>query len=260
MTGPAARDIAFVAPPSFRSCPAESAVNWADSLAWVDEDSIRQGNSERKRRFQTLAGDDVAVYFEIGGNVHQSRENYGLAVRRDNEWSYQTAESPSYGARPPLPPPPNPDGSLPPPESYSCTGLHLKARGAPTERLETALEAFLDDGCRAYLPVYVPAPLHLLDPEAQACGYGADASIIVETAYGTEHYAQTCPVPGSTLSELMSAFEAARRPDDFTYFGISQSFSVTLQYPPSETRLASACREVAESRGYQIDFDDPFEW
>ena len=255
-TPPNARDVAFVQPPGFRSCPAERAVDWDASLGWVDEPAITAGNAEYSRRFDDLTGDDVAVYYESGGDV----ENFGLAVRREGEWVYQTAQGPDYRAPPPLPAPPGPDGSPPPPERYSCTGPHLKARGRASDRLETALEAFLGDGCRAYLPVLVPAPLTLRDPDARTCGYGTTAQIIVETASGVQHYAQTCPVPGSTLAELVHAFNGARRPENPRFYGPEQTFSAVLNTPPSESRRAAACREIAETRGYNIDFEDPFTW
>lgn len=138
--------------------------------------------------------------------------------------------------------------------------MHVKARGNVPQGLEAALEAFLGDGCRAYLPTFIPAPLQFRDPETQPCGYGTTSHITVETAYGVQHYSQTCPVPGSSLAELMQAFQYTSSPDTARYYGPSESFSVTLDYPPSRASLAAACQAQARTEGTDIDFSNPFEW
>lgn len=254
---PNQRSIAFADISGYNSCTAERSVDWDRSLGWVDLQAIELRNEERTRWAPDLTGDDVAVYHEIRG---RSRSNYALATRRGGAWTLRTAQSPDYSMPPPPPPPPEPGVEAPPPESYSCSGLHVKASGDAPQNLEAALEAFLGDGCRAYLPASIPAPLHFIDPEAQPCGYGTTSHITVETAFGVQHYSQTCPVPGSSLAELMQAFRSTTTPASARYYGASESFSVTLNNRPSRSSLASACQRRARTEGIDIDFSNPFEW
>lgn len=261
MSAPVNRDIAFAEPPGFAQCPAENAVDWEGSLSWVDLDDVARRQSEGGRVYDDLTGDDVAVHFYAGANIHVGRVNYGRAVRRNGIWTYETAQSPNSLVPPPPPPPPPPPGAPAiEPQDYACTGLHYKARGVPGAELEAALEAFLDDGCRAYIPPYTPAPLFMRNENGRDCSDGAAYSIRVETAEGVEHYDRGCAIPGSTLTDLMRAFERAPSPQDAVRYSADTRAFVTLMPEPSHDRIAMQCRRLLLETGTEIDLDDPFQW
>ena len=69
-----------------------------------------------------------------------------------------------------------------------------------------------------------------------------------------------CFVPGSTLETLMRALEGQRTPLSATLMRPEPAFTVTLDASSSNRQIARACREIAEERGYAIDYDDPFQW
>jgi hypothetical protein len=171
----------------------------------------------------------------------------------------ETAESPdSLMSRPPPPPPP---GAEPvPDETFACTGRHFKSRGAPGERLITAIEAFLADGCRAHLPNVIPGLLFMREGSGRDCADGAGYRLRIETATHVEDYSVGCFVPGSSLEALMRALEGQRTPLDATLMRPQPAFTAPLSPSASHYQIDRACRDIAEECGYEIDYDDPFQW
>jgi hypothetical protein len=256
----------LAAPAPLSQCPAESAVDWEGTLSWVDLEGAAERQAARGRTYEDLRGDDVAVIFYAGPSMTVGRTNHSRIVRRDGAWSMETAESPDSlipPAPPPLPPPPLPPGAPPRPdpvETYACTGYHYKSHGEPGADLIAAIEGFLGDGCRAHLPHVIPGLLFMRGANGRDCADGAGYRIRIETAGSIENYSIGCDVPGSTAETLRRALESARTPENASSMGPEPAFSVTLAPAQSRYRVAQACREIAEERGDEIDYDDPFQW
>lgn len=253
----------FADPVRLSQCPAENAVDWEGTLSWVDLEGAAERQAARGRTYDDLSGEDVAIVFYAGPSLTVGRTNYSRIVRRDGIWSMETAESPDT-LMPPLPPPPPPPPGAPaapdPVEEYACTGYHYKSRGEPSEALISAIEGFLGDGCRTHLPHVIPGIIFMRDANGRDCADGAGYRIRIETAGSVDYYSIGCDVPGSTIETLRRALEAARSPVDGSALQPHPAFSVTLAPGRSRYHVARACREIAEQRGYDIDFDDPFQW
>ncbi|WP_440958264.1 hypothetical protein ACFELO_13355 [Oceanicaulis sp. LC35] len=257
-TAPQERPIAFVDPPAYRQCPAESAVDWPFSLSWVEERGFADdfpaypGWSDRI----ALSGDDVLVRFHASANIHVGAARWVRARRTDGQWTVQTATSPNSAMPPPPPPHPPPYTQV----AHQCHGLHFKLEGVATDALAEALDAFLSDGCRAYLPPFIPAPLYLHDANGRGCEDGAHFVLQVETASGVEQYRQSCGVPGASLTHVMRALthETPENAERMTV--LPQEMTVTMRDWASVWEIEQACRAEAETQALDIDFNDPFEW
>lgn len=264
MGGSGAERTVFAAPQPLSQCPAENAVDWEGTLSWVDLDRAAARQAERGRTYDDLSGDDVAVIFYAGPSMTVGRTNHSRIVRRDGRWSMETAESPdALMWRPPPPPPPPPPGAAVQPdpvEDFACTGRHYKSRGEPSAELIAAIEEFLADGCRAHLPHVIPGIVFMREANGRDCADGASYRIRIETADSVHSYSIGCDVPGSTMETLRRALETERSPINGSPLRPQPPFAVTLDASSSNSRIDRACREVAEARGYEIDYDDPFQW
>ncbi len=260
---PGAERSVFAEPLPLSSCPAENAVDWEGTLSWVDLEGAAQRQAARGRTYDDLSGDDVAVIFYAGPSLTVGRTNHSRIVRRDGSWSMETAESPNSLIPPTPPPPPPPPGAPPAPdpvETYACTGYHYKAQGEPSGALIEAIEGFLGDGCRTHLPHVIPGIIFMRDANGRDCADGAGYRIRIETADSVHDYSIGCDVPGSTVATLRRALESERSPVNGSALQPHPAFSVTMAPAQSRYRVAQACREIAEERGYEIDYDDPFQW
>lgn len=256
-TPPENRDIAFAEPPGFRQCPALTAVDWPGSLSWVIERGVDQNRPSYAGWDAPveLSGDDVIVNFYVGANIHVGRTNWVRAARRDGVWTIQTAVGPDSRMPPPPPPSPPPWNEV----AHQCIGHHFKAEGEASAELVAALEAFLGDGCRAYIPPFVPAPLYMRDANGRGCEDGALFELQIRTATGTERYSQACAIPGSSLETVMRALERAW-PENGAAMTPLPAMSVTLRDWASRYEIEQACRVEYEALELDIDYNDPFQW
>lgn len=256
-TPPHERSIAFVDPPGYRQCPALTAVDWPGSLSWVEERGIADsfpaypGWADPSE----LTGDDVLVRYHASANIHVGAAKWVRARRTDGRWRIQTATSPNSNMPPPPPPHPPPYAQV----AHQCRGLHFKLEGDTTDDLAATLDAFLGDGCRAYIPPFIPAPLYLRNANGRGCEDGAFFVLQVETANSVEQYRQACAIPDASLSDVIAALERAV-PTDPAPMTVMPAMTVTLRDWASFWEVEEACRAEAEERELDINFNDPFEW
>lgn len=256
-TPPHERPIAFVDPPAYPDCPAVSAVDWPGSLSWVEERGIADDFPDYPGWSDPsdLTGDDVLIRYHVSANIHVGAARWVRARRTDGRWSIQTATSPNSNMPPPPPPHPPPYTQI----AHQCRGLHFKLEGEATAELAATLDAFLADGCRAYIPPFIPAPLYLRDANGRGCEDGALFELQVETATNVERYRQACAIPDASLSEVIRALESAT-PLNPAPMTVLPEMTVTMRDWASVWEIEQACRAEAEAQALDINFNDPFEW